>query len=130
VLAVPASLVLRATALVGPTRISASERLKQACREGRPCVVKGDLERPFSYLHEEDLAELCVEALGGSFASGVLNAAAPERLTVRGYYQELARRAGIPAVLVSDGTAAPSRWIDARRLHALCPGRSWRPVSA
>lgn len=128
VLAVPGSLILRATALVGPTRTFARERLKAAAKEGKPCVVKGDLDRPFSYLHEQDLAELCVEALGGAFGTGVLNAASPERLTVRGYYEVLARHAGIDARLESDGTTAPYRWIDARKLNALCPGRVWRGV--
>ena len=130
VLAVPGSLILRATALVGPTRTFARERLQAAAKEGRPCVVKGDLERPFSYLHEQDLAELCAEALGGAFGAGVLNAAAPERLTVRGYYDALARQAGIVSDLTSDGTATASRWIDARRLHVECPNRAWRQVGA
>jgi nucleoside-diphosphate-sugar epimerase len=128
VLAVPGSLILRATALVGPTRTFARDRVKVAAAEGKACVVKGDLDRPFSYLHEQDLAELCVEALGGSFGSGVLNAAAPERITVRGYYEALARQINVTARLESDGSAAPSRWIDARALHALCPGRDWRTV--
>ena len=128
VLAIPGALVLRATALVGPTRTFARDRMKAAAAEGKPCVVKGDLDRPFSFLHEQDLAELCVAALTGACGAGVLNAAAPERLTVRGYYEALARQAGLTARLESDGTAAPARWIDARRLHALCPGRAWRTV--
>jgi nucleoside-diphosphate-sugar epimerase len=130
VLASPGALVLRATALVGPTRTFARDRLRAAAAQGGPCVVKGDPERPFSYLHERDLAELCAEALAGGLGGGVLNAAAPERLTVRGYYETLARSAGVACALASDGTEAPSRWIDAGRLHALCPGRPWRPVSA
>jgi nucleoside-diphosphate-sugar epimerase len=128
VLAVPGSLILRATALVGPTRTFARDRLKVAAKEGKPCVVKGDLDRPFSYLHEQDLAELCVEALGGAFGTDELNAAAPERITVRGYYEALAQNAGVVARLESDGSAVPSRWIDARKLHALCPSRVWRTV--
>ncbi len=128
VLTSPGSLILRATALVGPTRTFARDRLVAAVTEGKACVVKGDLDRPFSFLHEQDLAELCVAALEGSFGEGVLNAAAPQRLTVRGYYQALARQAGVSAELVSDGTYVPSRWIDAGRLHALCPTRAWRPV--
>jgi nucleoside-diphosphate-sugar epimerase len=128
VLAVSGALILRATALVGPTRSFARDRLKAAAKDGKPCVVKGDLDRPFSYLHEQDLAELCVEALGGVFGVGVLNAASPERLTVRGYYEALARQAGVTVVLESDHAAVPSRWIDARRLHALCLARAWRTV--
>lgn len=128
VLAVPGSLILRATALVGPTRTFARERVKAAAKEGKPCVVKGDLNRPFSYLHEQDLAELCVEALAGSFGSGVLNAAAPERITVRGYYEALARQSGIAARLESDNAVVPSRWIDSRKLHSICPERVWRTV--
>jgi len=128
VLAVPGSLILRATALVGPTRNFARERVKSAAKDEKACVVKGDLDRPFSYLHEQDLAELCVEALSGAFGAGALNAAAPERITVRGYYEALARQAGVAAQLESDGSMVPSRWIDARKLHALCPNRVWRGV--
>lgn len=128
VLEQPGSLILRATALIGPTRTFARERLKAAAAQGKPCVVKGDLDRPFSYLHEADLAEVCLIAMTGGLGDGALNAAAPDRLTVRGYYGLLARQAGITCVVESDGTTAPSRWIDARRLHALCPGRSWRPL--
>ena len=130
VLAVSGSLILRATALVGPSRTFARERVKAAATSGKPCVVKGDLERPFSYLHEQDLAELCVEALSGSFGVGVLNAASPERLTVRGYYEALARMSDVDCHLESDGTAAPSRWIDARRLQSFRPQRIWRTVSS
>ncbi|HEX3134462.1 MAG TPA: NAD-dependent epimerase/dehydratase family protein [Planctomycetota bacterium] len=128
VLAVPGSLILRATALVGPTRSFARERVKAAAKEGKPCVVKGDLDRPFSYLHEQDLAELCVEALSGTLGVGVLNAAAPERITVRGYYEALARQVGVTVQVESDQTATPSRWIDARKLHTICPSRVWRNV--
>lgn len=129
VLKIPSALVLRATALVGPTRTFARERLRTAAAEGRPCVVKGALDRPFSYLHEQDLAELCVAALANDLGVGPLNAASPEHLTVRGYYETLARNAGLSCALESDGSAAPSRAIDARRLHALCPQRRWRSVA-
>ena len=115
------ALVLRAPALVGPTRTHALDRLRRGERS-----VRGDPDRPFSYLHEADLAELAVAALAGAFARGVLNAAAPERLTVRGYYRLLAQRAGIDADIVSDGSVVPARWIDAGRLRAHCPGRRWR----
>jgi nucleoside-diphosphate-sugar epimerase len=122
------ALVLRATALVGPTRLHALDRLREAARLGQACVVRGDLERPFSYLHEQDLAEVCAEAAVGVLGTGVLNAASPHRLTVGDYYRTLAARAGIPCTLHGDGTPAPRRWIDAGRLHALLPGRRWRTV--
>jgi nucleoside-diphosphate-sugar epimerase len=124
----PDALVLRATALVGPTRTHALERLREAAARGAPCTVAGDLERPFSYLHEQDLAELCVVAIAGGFGRGVLNAAAPEHLSVRRYYQALARRAGVDCVLVSEPGVVPSRWIDASRLQAFVRGRAWRGV--
>ncbi len=117
------ALVLRATALVGPTRTRVLERLRSG-----DTVVRGDPDRPFSYLHEADLAELCVLALAGALGRGVLNAAAPGRLTLRGYYALLARRAGIAVTISGDGFTAPARRIDARRLHALQPERSWRGV--
>ena len=115
------ALVLRAPALVGPSRTHALDRLRRGERS-----VRGDPDRPFSYLHEADLAELAVAALAGAFGRGVLNAAAPERLSVRDYYRMLAQRAGISADIVGDGVVVPSRWIDAGRLRALCPGRHWR----
>lgn len=116
------ALILRAPALVGPTRTHALDRLRRGER-----TVRGDPDRPFSYLHEADLAELAVAALAGAFGRGVLNAAAPERLSVRGYYAALAQRAGLGEVdLVGDGAAAASRWIDAGRLRAHLPGHRWR----
>jgi len=93
---------------------------------GGEVVVKGDLDRPFSYLHEEDLADLCIRALEGDLGTGVLNAAAAEALTMRGYYELLARHAGIAVRLSSDGTRVPSRRIDATRLHRLAPDVVWR----
>jgi len=125
-LAHPQALVLRATALVGPTRSFTRNRIVAAA--GNELTVKGDLERPFSYLHEDDLAELCVQALHGELGTGVLNAAAPEVLTVRSYYEALAHAAGVPVLLRTDGTTVPRRRIDARRLHAQAPNFPWRPV--
>jgi len=115
------ALVLRATALVGPTRTHALDRV----RTGN-CVVHGRSDRPFSYVHERDLAEICVEALLGSLGRGVLNVASPERLTLAEYYATLARRAGVVCQIIADGDDVPSRRIDARRLHALCPEKRWR----
>ena len=108
-------LVLRATALIGPTRTFAQGRIATALRTGSPLVIHGDLERPFSYLHDDDLAEVASAALGGALGTGCLNLAHPERLTVRGYYERLAGQA---LTLTSDGAAAPRRWIDARRFAA------------
>ncbi len=126
----PDALVLRATALVGPTRTHARERIRAAA--GTPLAVKGDPDRPFSYLHEADLAELCVHAIGadaaGNLGTGVLNAAAPERLTVRAYYERLAQGLAMPVEVTGDGTEAPRRAIDARRLHGLLPGFPWRGI--
>ena len=113
----PNALTLRATALVGPTRTFAAGKVAQ----GGVVAVKGDPDRAFSFLHEDDLAQLCVEALLGGLGHGVLNAAAPQPLTVRGYYELLAARQGVTVDIVSDGTAAPKRAIDASRLWRLLP---------
>lgn len=123
VLAHADALVLRATALVGPTRTHARERL--AAGHGA-VTVAGDPERPFAYLHEADCATLLAEALGGAFARGILNAAAPTRITLRDYYQHHADALGLTLNLAGDGRPAPRRWINARRLHRLTPGRTWR----
>jgi nucleoside-diphosphate-sugar epimerase len=122
VLAQPRSLVLRLPALVGPTRTHALERLRAGHR-----TVRGDLARPFSFLHELDAAALCVEALRGDLGTGLLNAASPERITAGGYYAELARRAGCAPPL-GDGAPSASRQVVAQRLWAMRPARSWRGI--
>ncbi len=140
----PQALVLRATALVGPSRSFTRARIRAAA--GGEVVVKGDLERPFSYLHEADLAELCERALTGglvsdlgtdfgtdlgrSLGNGILNAAAPLQLTVRAYYELQAKLAGVTVSLRSDGSHAPRRGIDATRLQRLIPDFCWRSVAA
>lgn len=126
------ALVLRATALVGPSRTFVRDRIRAAAGVPVvvPFVVKGDLDRPFSYVHEDDLADLCVRGLLNNppenLGRGVLNVAAPTALTVRGYYQLQAALAGVSVTLTSDGGQVPSRRIDARRLQALIPGFTWR----
>jgi nucleoside-diphosphate-sugar epimerase len=131
------AVVLRATALVGPTRTFTRERLRAA--NGGEVLVKGDVERPFSFLHEADLADLCEHFLLGNDAArksrgneaaekarGVLNAAAPQQLTVRAYYEHQAALAGVPARLRGDGSDVPRRGIDSGRLRRLLPDFSWR----
>jgi nucleoside-diphosphate-sugar epimerase len=122
--------VLRCPALVGPTRRRVQERARAAAASGGPLTVPGDPDRPFSVLHEEDLAALLAEAVDGRLRAvrGVLNAAHPRALTVRSYYADQARLAGVAVAITSDGTAKPSRAIDARRLQALLPGYDWKPA--
>ena len=117
------ALVLRVTALVGPGRDFAAGRVAAAA--GGTVTIKGDPDRPFSWLHEDDAAEVCVEALVRPSWVGVFNAAAPGRMRVRDYYQHLAQRQGVTVHIVGDASLAPSRWIDARRLHALMGPRPW-----
>lgn len=117
------SLVLRVTALVGPSRTHARDRLLRGER-----TVRGNPDRPFSYLHEVDCAEIAVDALLTWQDRGILNVAAPERITVRDYYRSLATQAGLAIEITGDGTEAPARWIDAGRLQARYPDRVWRGV--
>ena len=130
VLAHPDALVLRCPALVGNGRQRVQERARAAAAAGLALTVPGDPDRPFSILHDDDLAWLLAEAVDGQLRSqrGILNAAHPHSPTVRQYYAEQARRAGVEVAIVSDGTAKPSRAIDARRLHALVPEQVWRPA--
>lgn len=121
VLAHPRALVLRIPALVGPTRTHSRERLAAGER-----TVRGDLDRPFPFLHEHDARDLVVAALGGDLGTGILNAASPHRITVREYYAAIAKAAGVP-MPDGDGRPAPSRWIDSTRLLRGTPGRRWRP---
>ena len=121
----PNHLVLRATALIGPTRTFARSRALAAHAAGIPLTIKGDPDRPFSYLHDDDLASIAAEALAGDLGTGVLNVACPHRLTVRAYYQ--AAVAGLS--VVGDGSDQPRRWIDAGRLWAQRPTRSWNLIA-
>jgi nucleoside-diphosphate-sugar epimerase len=130
VLEQPRALVLRVPALVGPSRVHARARLREAARLHQRLTISGDPARPFSFLHESDLAELCVQAALGGLGGGLLNAASPQRLTVAGYYQELALSMGLEVGLDGDGSAQPSRWIDAAALHALLGARRWRGPTA
>ncbi len=130
VLAHPDALVLRCPALVGSGRQRVQERARAAAATGTALTVPGDPDRPFSILHDDDLAWLLSEAVDGLLRShrGILNAAHPHSPTVRQYYAEQARRAGVEVAIASDGTPKPSRAIDARRLHALVPAHVWRPA--
>jgi len=118
------SLVLRVPALVGPSRRHALERL-----HGGITTVAGDLDRPFSFLHEQDLAEIAGAALAGAYGTGILNVASPSRSSLRDYYETLARRAGVH-VPHGDGQHLPSRWIDASRFWRLEPQRAWRSFTS
>jgi nucleoside-diphosphate-sugar epimerase len=130
------SLVLRFPALVGPRRRHAHDRVAAALAAATACVVAGDPDRPFSYCHDDDAAEICALAVAGALATTdgtqVLNAASPDQMTVRGYYQGLADSilAGRPSpagfAIIGDGAPQPRRRIDAGRLHRLLPGRSWQ----
>lgn len=123
----PRALVLRVAALVGPGRRHLADRLAAAAAAGQPLVLRGDPQRPFSYLHEEDLAELCLPALAGDLGTGTLNAAAPDQsLTWAGYCRLLACQAGLPCPVLRGEGQAPWRRIAAGRLHRQLPGRTWR----
>ena len=118
------ALVLRVPALIGPSRRHALERL-----QGGITTVAGDLDRPFSFLHELDLAEIASAALRGAYGHGILNVANPSRSSLRDYYDALARRAGVPAPH-GDGQHLPSRWIDASRFWRMEPQRPWRSFTS
>lgn len=122
------ALVLRCPALIGPARTRVQERARAAAAAGTALTVPGDPDRPFSVLHDDDLAALLAEAVDGRLAGqrGVLNAAAPGAGTVRAHYAAQAALAGVAVAIAGDGSARPSRAIDAGRLHALLPAWRWR----
>ncbi|MCS6969396.1 MAG: NAD-dependent epimerase/dehydratase family protein [Planctomycetota bacterium] len=121
------ALVLRCPALVGPQRRQLDERLRAAANAGVPLTVAGDPDRPFSFLHEADLAELLVSAIIGPLRAlrGVYNAAHPRPITLREHYRAAAQRAGVELAIVGDGTARPRRAIAVERLLAALPP-TWR----
>jgi nucleoside-diphosphate-sugar epimerase len=119
----PRGLVLRAPALVGPARTDLRRRLAAA---GPRMEVRGDPGRPFSVLHDRDLAAICLRALTDGWPAGLLNAASPEAMSLRDYYRLQAAAAGVPMPDLVPTGDAPRRAIDARRLHARLPGFRFR----
>lgn len=128
VLAQGDALVLRCPALVGPGRTRIPQRARAAAAAGTALAVPGDPDRPFSLLHDADLARLLVEAVDGRLRCrrGILNAAAPHPPTLREHYTAQARAAGLEIGIVSDGRPKPARAIDATRLWELLPEFDWQ----
>ncbi len=125
-------IILRATALVGPSRTFSRDKIRAAVAAGQTCVVAGDVDRPFSYLHELDLADLCLAVLAGALTSGIYNAAAPQAtpiLTVGGYYALIAQQDHVTCAVMGDGNPAPARWIDSTKLQRCFPNKKWRSVT-
>jgi nucleoside-diphosphate-sugar epimerase len=122
------AVVLRATALVGPSRLFSRDKLREAEKANQPCRISGDLDRPFSYLHEYDLVELCQLALLGDLPPGLYNAAAPEVLSVRRYYEIIAKQHHITCSLVGDWKELPARWINAEKIYRVSSKPRWRSV--
>lgn len=120
------AVILRATALVGPSRTFSRDKLQAAAKAGEPCIVRGDPERPFSYVHEQDLTDICVAALSGKIVPGIYNVASPDVLTLRSYYEAVAHEHGIECTLQSDGAHTPSRSIDASHLERAHNMPQWR----
>ncbi len=112
------ALTVRLPAIVGAARTRPLEQL----RAGQ---VRGNLDHPFSFIHERDAAELLVEALMGGLGRGVLNAASPLPMTRRQFYGALAAAHGLSAP-AGDAARGISRDIDASRLWARLPTRRWR----
>jgi nucleoside-diphosphate-sugar epimerase len=132
VLAHKDAIILRATALVGPSRTFSRDKIRAAVSAGQPCVVAGDVHRPFSYLHELDLVDLCLLALSGELAAGLYNAAAPRttpNLTVGGYYSLIAQQDNRTCEVTGDGQSTPARWIDSVKLLKCLPHKPWRQVT-
>jgi nucleoside-diphosphate-sugar epimerase len=115
------ALILRLTAITGPGR----DRVRRlVAGAGAALAIGGDPERPFSWVHADDAAAVCVQALTGALGTGLLNVAAPERMSWADYYRLHAE--GRDLRIISDGSAAPRRRIAADRLHRLLPGMRWR----
>lgn len=122
VLARPQALVLRCPALIGPGR--GEKRVRSGLVQ-----VAGDPGRPCSFLHADDLADICVAALAGRLGGGVLNAAHPDAITLRELHQATADRLGVQCTIQGDARKVRSLIVDARKLHALMPGHDWRGIA-
>ncbi len=114
------ALTLRLPALVGPGRTWLQERFRRG-----ETTMKGPLDRPFTLLHEDDAADLCVLALLGHFGHGVVNACSPTVMTARDYAVAQAHGIGLEVTLVEDGCSQPSRRVSAHRLWSMLPA-DWR----
>ncbi|HYE07877.1 MAG TPA: hypothetical protein VEL07_20335 [Planctomycetota bacterium] len=119
------ALALRVAAIVGPRYVESRQRVKAAGEMG-DITIRGDLGRPFSYVHERDLIDIVSDALQGGFGCGILNVASPLRMSYADYYKVLIERMGQRNRLTSDGSKVPARRIDARRLWGAYPGKPWR----
>lgn len=106
------ALVLRVGAIVGPRRLP--RRLHQ-----RPLVISGDPQRPFPFIHEQNLVAILAACLRDASLTGVCNCVAPQALTYRDYYAGHLQAAGIDPneiAICGDAQQMPARQITAPRL--------------
>lgn len=118
VLARPHGLVLRCPALVGPGR--GETRVRTGLVQ-----VTGDPQRRCSFIHADDLATVCVEALAGRLGAGVLNVAHPETVTLEALHLATAKRLGVACRVVGDGQKVRSLGINTGRAQRLLPEMTW-----
>ncbi len=128
VLARADSLVLRCPALTGPGR-GATAKIATG-----QVAIAGDPLRPCSHIDAADLAAICVRALlddhGIGRQRGILNAAHPQPVAIQDLYRARARELGVAITISGDAQPVRSLRVDARRLHALLPGLSWRAIAS
>jgi len=120
------SLVLRFPAIVGAGRNRVRNRLLAG-----DYTVTGDLDKPFNFIHQEDAAALCVEALLGCGGTGVVNAVAPFEVSMREYYAAHALAVGVdPALLTGElpgeRVNAAARLVRSNRFDQRFSPRPWR----
>ena len=124
-LAIENTLILRCAALLGPRYAESRNRVRMAGQIGE-VIIRGDPNRPFSYLHERDLIDIVCDAIQGGFGCGILNASSPLRRSYADSYRVLVQKLGQMNKVVGDGQEIPSRRINASRLWGAYPGRQWR----
>ena len=114
------AVVLRVGAIVGPSRLP--RRLNEIT-EGGELTIAGDPQRPFPFIHEQDLLQVLIRCLEDHAIRGIRNCVAPHDLTYADYYQGYLTESDLR--IIGDERPMPSRRVIAKPLWQLFSGHKW-----